>query len=293
MHVPGANPLRLALALLLLGASACRPPELAAATSPTQGSGPVAQGSEPVATPGLITIHNGTEKVITYTILSPGGEQLNRSIVPGVVDELPDSTALTVAFMHHDARHTRELYPGRHYTFRTSSRGELGLEQRDHGEPDVRHLGPYEPTPMPVVDKMLELAEVDASDVVYDIGCGDGRIVIRAAKKYGARGVGIDVDPERIAESNANARQAGVADRVEFRLEDAAKSDFSDATVVTLYLLPITNVIIRPLLEQQLKPGARVATHRLHLSGWQDRPIGAQTVKDEQGAEHTIVLYRR
>ena len=124
---------------------------------------------------------------------------------------------------------------------------------------------PYVPTPMPVVNKMLDMANVRANDVVYDLGCGDGRIVITAAKERGARGVGIDIDPQRIAEANENARSAGVRDRVEFRVGDLFQADFSPASVVTLYLLPDINRRLRPQLWRQLKVGTRVVSHAFDM----------------------------
>ncbi|MDQ3803960.1 MAG: class I SAM-dependent methyltransferase [Acidobacteriota bacterium] len=127
---------------------------------------------------------------------------------------------------------------------------------------------PYVPTPQAVVDEMLKLAEVGKSDVVYDLGCGDGRIVITAAKQYGARGVGIDIDPERIRESNENARKAGVADRVKFIQQDLFEADFKEATVVTLYLLPTINLKLRPKLWSDLKPGTRVVSHAFDMGDW-------------------------
>jgi SAM-dependent methyltransferase len=127
---------------------------------------------------------------------------------------------------------------------------------------------PYVPTPQAVVDEMLKLAEVGKSDVVYDLGCGDGRIVITAAKQYGARGVGIDIDPERIKESNANAQKAGVADRVKFIQQDLFEADFKEATVVTLYLLPTINLKLRPKLWSDLKPGTRVVSHAFDMGDW-------------------------
>ena len=124
---------------------------------------------------------------------------------------------------------------------------------------------PYVPTPQPVVDKMLELAGVGRRDVIYDLGCGDGRIVISAARDRGARGVGIDINPVRIEEAVANARSAGVSDRVSFRVGDLFASDFSAATVVTLYLLPDINRKLRPQLWRQLKVGTRVVSHDFHM----------------------------
>jgi cyclopropane fatty-acyl-phospholipid synthase-like methyltransferase len=119
---------------------------------------------------------------------------------------------------------------------------------------------PYVPTPPNVVDAMLRMAGVGSSDVVYDLGCGDGRIVIMAAQKYGAHGVGVDLDPRRIAEANENAKLAHVTDKVKFVVQDVFETDFSDATVVTLYMLPSVNERLMPKIKA-LKPGTRVVTH--------------------------------
>ncbi|HZW13469.1 MAG TPA: class I SAM-dependent methyltransferase [Noviherbaspirillum sp.] len=126
----------------------------------------------------------------------------------------------------------------------------------------VRQLDvPYEPTPHHVVDGMLALANVGPHDLLYDLGCGDGRIVITAAQTRGARGVGIDLDPRRIADAIANARKAGVEDKVKFMVGDLYASEFSDATVVTLFLWPHVNRKLRPILWRQLRPGTRVVSH--------------------------------
>jgi SAM-dependent methyltransferase len=123
----------------------------------------------------------------------------------------------------------------------------------------------YVPTPQPVVDAMLELADVKSRDIVYDLGSGDGRIVITAAKKYGARGVGIEIDPELVKKASANAIEAGVSDRVRFVNQNLFSSDFSEATVVTLYLLQSINERIRPTLVRQLKPGSRLVSHVFNM----------------------------
>lgn len=120
---------------------------------------------------------------------------------------------------------------------------------------------PYVPTDPVVVEAMLKLAGVKPGDKLYDLGCGDGRIVITAAKSHGARGVGIDLNPERITEAKANAKEAGVEDKVNFVVQDLLKSDFSDADVVSLYLLPSVNLRLRPQLWQQLRPGTRIVSH--------------------------------
>lgn len=131
-------------------------------------------------------------------------------------------------------------------------------------QPDVI----YVPTPHEVVDDMLRLANVRKGDILYDLGSGDGRIAIAAAKKYGIRAVGIDIDPERIREATENARKAGVTDLVQFRQEDLFKADFREATVVTLYLLPDLNVKLRPRLWNELKPGTRVVSHQFDMGTW-------------------------
>lgn len=120
---------------------------------------------------------------------------------------------------------------------------------------------PYVPTPQDVVRRMLEMAGVRKGDLLYDLGCGDGRLVVTAAKRYGARGVGVDLDPQRIAEARANSRRAGVQERTRFAVADLFQTDLSDATVVTLYLLNSINLQLRPQLWRQLKVGSRVVSH--------------------------------
>ncbi|HEX5612617.1 MAG TPA: class I SAM-dependent methyltransferase [Burkholderiales bacterium] len=134
--------------------------------------------------------------------------------------------------------------------------------------PGVRLDAPYVVTPYEVVDEMLRLAKVGPQDVVFDLGCGDGRIVIEAARRHGARGVGIDIDPARIVEANAGARRAGVSARVHFAVQDLFQTDFSSASVVTLYLFPEMNAKLRPKLLADLKPGSRIVSHQFGIEGW-------------------------
>jgi SAM-dependent methyltransferase len=124
---------------------------------------------------------------------------------------------------------------------------------------------PYVPTPQEVVDGMLALARVGKDDYLIDLGCGDGRIVVSAAHERGARALGIDLNPERIAEANANARKAGVQGRTSFRVADLFETDLSAASVVSLYLLPDVNLKLRPKLWEQLKPGSRVVSHAFDM----------------------------
>lgn len=150
-------------------------------------------------------------------------------------------------------------------------------------------LAPYVPTPQDVVEKMLTLAHVGKGDVVVDLGSGDGRLVVTAAKQYGARGIGIDIDPARIAEGKANAAKAGVQHLVEFRQEDALQADVSQATVVTLYLLSGSNVKLRPRLLSQLKPGARIVSHQFGMGDW--APEKVETFTDSNGTSRTLYLW--
>ena len=127
----------------------------------------------------------------------------------------------------------------------------------------------YVPTPQEVVDKMLLMAAVKEGDVLYDLGSGDGRIVVTAAKRYKVRGVGIDIDPQRIREAKENARVAGVTDLVQFRNEDLFQTNISEATVVTLYLLESLNEKLRPKLLRDLKPGTRIVSHAFRMGSWE------------------------
>lgn len=137
-------------------------------------------------------------------------------------------------------------------------------------EPEVQKDVPYVPTPPDVVERMLKLGKAKAGDIHYDLGCGDGRIVIMAVQKFGAaRGTGYDIDPERIKEANENAQQAGVAGKVKFILGNLFEADFRDATLVTLYLLPDVNMRLRPKLLKDLKVGSRIVSHQFNMGDWE------------------------
>jgi cyclopropane fatty-acyl-phospholipid synthase-like methyltransferase len=133
---------------------------------------------------------------------------------------------------------------------------------------DFQEEIPFVPTPIEVVDKMLEMARVQKNDVVYDLGSGDGRVVIRAAKKYGARGVGIEMDQTLLDKARKSAEAEGVSHLVEFRAEDALKTDLSPATIVTLYMLPWFNEAMKPNFRNYLKPGSRIVAHDFGIEGW-------------------------
>ncbi len=164
-------------------------------------------------------------------------------------------------------------------------------QQTPRFPPDSQEsLAPYVPTPQEVVEKMLELAQVTSKDVVFDLGCGDGRVVITAAKKYGARGVGVDIDPERVKECQENAKLAGVGNLVSCRLQDARTTDVSQATVVTLYLLSSSNLVLRPMLTKQLKPGARIVSHSFSMGDWE--PLKTEEIKTSNSYTRTLYLWK-
>ncbi len=150
--------------------------------------------------------------------------------------------------------------------------------------PDVR----YEPSPPAVVQAMLELAAVGPSDVVYDLGCGDGRIVVEAAQRYGARGVCVDIDPQRIAEARANAVAAGVAERISFRQEDVLQTEIAGASVVTLFLSLDMNLKLRPRLERELASGTRIVSHWHRMGDWR----ASRTLNiEENGRSREVMLW--
>ena len=146
---------------------------------------------------------------------------------------------------------------------------------------------PFVPTPNEVVEEMLKMANVSNGDVVFDLGSGDGRIPITAVKKYGAkRATGVEINPDLVKKSRENAKQAGVADRVEFLQQDLFKTDLSGASVVTLYLLPDVNLKLRPKLLQELKPGTRIVSHAFNMGDW--KPDREQQVSGGNGRTYTL-----
>jgi protein-L-isoaspartate O-methyltransferase len=169
--------------------------------------------------------------------------------------------------------------------------GQAGVQTEEAKEttesrtPDVIFV----PTPQDVVDKMLEMAQVSKDDLVYDLGCGDGRIVVTAAQKYGCKAIGYDIDPQRIKESQENVQKHGVGDLVQIQQKDIFTLDLSEANVITLYLLPRLNVKLIPQLEK-LKPGSRIVSHDFRMKGFKPEKTVTLT-SDEDQAEHKIFLW--
>ncbi len=163
----------------------------------------------------------------------------------------------------------------------------------DAGPPTPRDpalLAPYVASPEVIVDEMLRMAAVGPQDVVYDLGSGDGRIVITAAKTYGTRGIGFELDADLVRQSTENARRAGVAHLVEFRQQDVMTVDLSPATVVTIYLSQEANLKLRPAIQTQLRPGGRVVSHDFDMGDW--RPEAIRPIVDEGGLVRALYLWR-
>jgi len=277
----------LGLALFVLVTSSCtrREPQPAPASAPTAESLRLKE----------TTIRNVTSHPIGYKIYPAGKPEAaeSREIAPGAIDRFRTASALEIEFNTGRKDAVYALDPGSPYSFRVDDETTIDLFLGSHGRADAVDLAPWVPTPQPVVDRMLELAAVTSRDVLYDIGCGDGRIVITAARRYGARGVGIDIDKAMIEESERNARAAGVERQVKFIGMDATKADISEATVVSLYLLPESNALMRPILESQLRPKSRVVCHNYAIPGWESKQVMTETVEDENGDKHYIYLYIR
>jgi precorrin-6B methylase 2 len=241
------------------------------------------------------TLRNVTDDPITYRIYPAGKPELaeSRKIAPKAVDRFPAAASLEIEFSTGQKDALYSLDPGSPYSFRYDEGETIDLFLGSHGRSDAADLAPWVPTPQPIVDRMLELASVSGRDILYDIGCGDGRIVITAARRYGARGVGIDIDQDMIELSERNAAAAGVERQVKFIGMDATKADISEATVVSLYLLPESNALMRPILEAQLRPKSRVVCHNYAIRGWESKQTLYESIEDENGEKHYIYLYVR
>jgi hypothetical protein len=174
------------------------------------------------------------------------------------------------------------------FVFLAAGGGAVYTSQAQDNE--SKKIVPYVPTPQDVVDRMLEMAQVKKGDVVYDLGSGDGRIVVTAAKKYGVKAIGYEIDPERIRESHENIKKAGVEKLVEIKQQDIRTVDLSGASVLTMYLLPEVNMMLRPNIWNQMKPGSRVVSHDFDMGDW--KPVRTEHVKDASGWDHTLYLWR-
>jgi SAM-dependent methyltransferase len=240
------------------------------------------------------TLRNVTKRPIEYTIMPGPGSRVPRvrTLAVGVVDRL--ATDLPVEITFDSGRRTTSylIHPGKPYSFRYDETDVIRVYPGSHGREDAADLAPYVPTPPEVVARMLEIGEVGPDDVVYDLGCGDGRMVIAAAKTRGARGVGIELDEALLAQCRAAAERDGVGKLVRFLRLDATKARLTEATVLTLYLLPESLETLKPVFERDLGPGVRIVSHDYRIPGWDDLVVRTEVVPDKGARDHRIILYR-
>ena len=240
------------------------------------------------------TLRNVTRRDIVYTIKPGSGWRVprTRTLRVGAVDRLATDLPVEISFDNGKWKSVYLVHPGKPYSFRYDKNDVIKVYPGSHGRSDAADLAPYVPTPQEVVERMLEVAAVGRDDVVYDIGCGDGRMVITAAKIYRARGVGIDIDAALIEECRAGAAREGVGKLVRFLHMDATKARVTEATVLALYLLPESLEILKPLFERDLAPGVRIVSHDYQIPGWDDRLVRSEVMTDENGREHKVHLYK-
>jgi precorrin-6B methylase 2 len=236
-----------------------------------------------------ILIRNATRAPVEYRVKASDKEEETKKTLPArSIDRFADGATLFVTVESDGEQLGYRLDPGHRYAFRNDRNGNVGLYAGAHTRDDAPDLAPYVPTPHEVVETMLELAELSEDDVIIDLGCGDGRIVVAAARDYGARGIGIDIDSELIEKAKRLAESSGVDHLVEFRAEDATRTSLKNATVVFLFLTPGGNELVRPRLETELRPGTRVISHNYTIPGWLVR--GVETLGDERET-HNLYLY--
>ena len=240
------------------------------------------------------TLRNVTKHPIVYTILpGPGGRwPRTRTLAVGAVDRIVTDLPVEITFDNGKRVTTYLVHPGKPYSFRYDENSIVKVYPGSHGREDAADLAPFVPTPPAVVTRMLEIAAVGPTDVVYDLGCGDGRMVIAAAKTRGAHGVGVEIDAALIETCRAAAEREGVAKLVRFLHQDATKVRLTDATVLLLYLLPESLEELAPVFERDLRPGVRIASHDYKIPGWDGRIVQTEVLPDENDRDHRIILYR-
>jgi len=239
------------------------------------------------------TVRNVTKASLTYTIEpNPYLRQARtRTLAVGAVDRIATDIPVEITYDNGARGANYTVFPGKPYSFRYDEHGLVKIYPGSHGREDAADLAPFVPSPPEVVARMLALAKVGPDDLVYDIGCGDGRVVIAAAKTCGARGVGVDIDAKLIEDCRANARREGVESMTRFVCADATKSHIAPATVLALYLLPESLETLKPLFEKELRPGARIVSHNYRVPGWDERIVATEVVPIEGSRPHKIYLY--
>jgi SAM-dependent methyltransferase len=240
------------------------------------------------------TLRNVTKGPIAYTILPGPGRPgaRTRTLAAGAVDRIATSLPVEISFDSGRRTTTYLVHPGKPYSFRYDESGIVRVYPGSHGREDAADLAPYVPTPPEVVARMIELAAIGPDDVVYDLGCGDGRMVIAAARTRGCRGVGIELDEALLDECRAAAKREGVERLVRFERRDAAKARITEATALLLYLLPESLEMLAPVFDRDLAPGARIVSHDYKIPGWDGRIVLTETLPGDGVRDHRVILYK-
>jgi SAM-dependent methyltransferase len=240
------------------------------------------------------TLRNVTKGPIVYILLPGPGRTAprTRTLAVGAVDRIATDLPVEISFDNGRRTTSYLVHPGRPYSFRYDEGRIIRVYPGSHGREDAADLAPFVPSPPEVVARMLEVAAIGPEDVVYDLGCGDGRIVIAAAKTRGARGVGIELDAALVEQCRAAAKREGVGDLVRFLNMDAAKARLTDATAIVLYLLPESLEALAALFERDLRPGVRLVSHDYRIPGWDDRIVRTEVLPAESDRDHRVILYR-
>ena len=240
------------------------------------------------------TLRNVTGGPIVYALLPGPGRAAprTRTLAAGAVDRIATDLPVEISFDNGRRTVSYLVHPGRPYSFRYDESRVIRVYPGSHGREDAPDLAPFVPTPPEVVARMLEVAAIGPEDVVYDLGCGDGRMVIAAAKTRGARGVGIELDAALVEQCRAAAKREGVGDLVRFLRMDAAKARLTDATALVLYLLPESLEALAPLFERDLRPGVRLVSHDYRIPGWDGRIVHSEVLPAESDRDHRVILYR-
>lgn len=257
-------------------------------------------GGRPAADPNLrrmleIHIHNDTDAEIKFQtrILHTEDEPDVYFLAPGETRTLLGRKVLEFQILPEELSRLYYLAPGEDYSVRKIDGKDFKIFQKVKGYEEAVMLAPFVPSPDQVIERTLSLVGVTKDSIVYDLGCGDGRVVIAAARIYGARGVGIDINPELIEEARQNARASGVEDLVEFRVGDVFQTSLTEATLVYVFLFPDSNRLLRPYLEKQLKKGTTVASLGFDFPAWEDRLTGLHDIVDEDGFHRIVYVYER
>ncbi len=238
------------------------------------------------------TLRNVTKQPVTYTVNLGGPSAKVRTLLVGSVDRIVTDVPVEISYDSGRRTVSYLVHPGRPYSFRYDEANVIRVYPGSHGRADEADLAPFVPTPPEVVTRMIELAGIGPKDVVYDLGCGDGRMVIAAAKTRGCRGVGIELDEALLKECRAAAAREGVDGLVRFVRQDATKTRLTEATVILVYLLPESLETLAPLFDRDLGPGARIVSHDYKIPGWDARIVKTEILPGGSERDHRVLLYK-